>query len=203
MSPADLRKRRKMLQDVRTRLTNPAARSRPRPMLKQPQAFLMDVGDTLVYPTCGGRCINPYFASKELDRAVTVGRWKQDGWAAFVVVDRGRAFDFLTWYRPLTVATATVQKPTLRELRGEVLWKLDRAGTCSPVHFKRMELEKIGTLPIDRDKWRGWFPVMPPGTFEAIDDVSVANGLNVGSTPAVRFGKPYSTILGIDQVLST
>lgn len=203
MSPADLRKRRKMLQDVRTRLTNPAARSRPRPILKQPQAFLMDVGDTLVYPTCGGRCINPYFASKELDRAVTAGGWKQDGWAAFVVVDRGRAFDFLTWYRPLTVATATVQKPTLRELRGEVLWKLDRAGTCSPVHFKRMELEKIGTLPIDRDKWRGWFPVMPPGTFEAIDDVSVANGLNVGSTPAVRFGKPYSTILGIDQVLST
>jgi hypothetical protein len=134
---------------------------------------------------------------------VTAGGWKQDGWSAFVLVDRGRAFDFLTWYRPLTVSTATVEKPTLTGLRGEVLWKLERTGTCPPLHFKRMELEKIGTLPIDKDKWRHWFPVMPPGTFEAIDDVSIANALNVGpSTPAVSFGKPYSTILGIGQVLS-
>jgi hypothetical protein len=45
---------------------------------------------------------------------------------------------------------------------------------------------------------------MPPGTYEAIDDVSLANALNVGPhVPAVRVGKPYSTILGIDQVLSS
>lgn len=204
MSPADLGKRRKMLQDVRVRLTTPPAKSRRRSVLKQPQAFLMELGDALVYPTCGGRCVNPYFASKEQDRATTRMGWKQDGWSAFVVVDRGRAFDFLSWYRPLTVATATVQKPTLTRLRGEVPWKLERAGTCSPAHFKRMELESIGTLPIDQDKWRRWFPVMPPGTFEAIDDVSLANALNVGpSIPAVRWGSPHPTMLGIDQVLSS
>jgi hypothetical protein len=45
---------------------------------------------------------------------------------------------------------------------------------------------------------------MPPGTFEAIDDVSLANALSVGpSIPAVRWGSPHPTILGIDQVLSS
>ena len=58
-------------------------------------------------------------------------------------------------------------------------------------HFKRMELERIGTLPIDTDKLRRLLPSMPPGTPEAIDDVSIANGLNVGSpNAAVRWRKP-------------
>jgi hypothetical protein len=204
MSPSDLSKRRKLLQEVRVRLTDPPARRGPRSVLKQPQSFLMDVGDLLVYPTCGGRCVNPYFASKEQDRATTGTGWKQDGWSALVIVDRGRAFDFLAWYRPLTRSEATVQKPTVTELRAEVPWKLGRAGTCSPVHFKRMELEKLGTLPIDGDKLRRWFPVMPAGTSQAIDDISLANALNVRpSGPAVSYGKPDSTILGIDQVLSS
>lgn len=163
----------------------------------------MDVGDLLVYPTYGGRCINPYFAWKEQDRAVTANGWKQDGWSALVIVDRGRAFEFLSWYRPLTLSTATLQKPTLAWLRGDVLWKLERAGTCPPIHFKRMELERIGTLPIDEDKLRRSLPAMAPGTVGAIDDVSLANALNVGpSGSAVRWGKPNSTILGIDQLLS-
>ena len=131
MNASDLRKRRKMLQDLRARLTAPPVSGKPRSVLKKPQAFLMDVGDLLVYPTCGGRCVNPYFASKEQDKATTPTGWKQDGWSAFVVVDRGRAFDFLSWYRPLTLSIATAQKPTLAELRGEVLWRLGRAGTCS------------------------------------------------------------------------
>lgn len=50
--------------------------------------------------------------------------WKQDGWSAMVIVDRGRAFDFLAWYRPLTISRATAHKPTLEELRGQVLWSL-------------------------------------------------------------------------------
>jgi hypothetical protein len=203
MSPSDLSKRRKMLQEVRVRLTAPPVSSRPRSVLRKPQTFLMNVGDLLVYPTCGGRCVNPYFASKEQDRAVTATDWNQDGWSALVIVDRGRALGFLSWYRPLTLSTATVQKPTLAGLRGDILWKCARAGTCSPVHFQRMELEKIGTLPIDKDKLTRLLPVMPPGTFEAIDDVSLANALNVGSSvPAARWGKPPSTIQGIDQLLS-
>jgi hypothetical protein len=175
----------------------------------------MDTGDVLVYPTFGGRCINPYFASRELDRLGTSQpSWKQDSWSAMVIVDRGRAFDFLSWYRPLTIAMATLQKPTLEELRGEVLWRLARAGTCSPLHFKRMEFEKIGVLPIDNDKLRRAFPDMRPGTRQAVEDISIANGANVGPyvsaalmpRPAaplnVSRGRPHSTILRIEQILA-
>lgn len=215
MNPSDLRKRQKMLNEVRERITAPPVSRRPRPVLKKPQALLMDVGDVLVYPTFGGRCINPYFASRELDRLGTMApAWKQDSWAAMVIVDRGRAFDFLSWYRPVTISRATVQKPVLEELRGDVLWRLTRPGTCSPLHFKRMEFEKIGAVPVDNDKLGRSFPNMRPGTSAAISDISIANGINVapyatevvmprpGEPPNLSRGKP-STILNIAEILSS
>jgi hypothetical protein len=155
MNPSDLRKRQKMLTELRGRITAPAVDRNPRPILKKPQALLMDVGDVFAYPTFGGRCINAYAASRELDRQGTgTPAWKRDGWAAMVIVDRGRAFDFLAWYRPLTISRAMVQKPALEELREMVLWRLAHAGTCSPLHFRRMEFENIGALPVDNDKLR-------------------------------------------------
>jgi hypothetical protein len=214
MNPSDLRKRRKMLEGVRLRIAAPVS-SRPRPVLQKPETFLMDVGDVFVYPTFGGRCRNPYIASKELDRLGTMApAWKQDGWSAMVVVDRGRAFDFLSWYRPVTISMAQVKKPTLEELRGEVLWRLARAGTCSAVHFKRIEFEEIGALAIDNEKVRLSFPDMKPGTSQAIDGISIGEQISVGPyVPAVKMprpgeplnlslGRPYPTILGIEELLS-
>jgi hypothetical protein len=176
----------------------------------------MDIGDVLVYPTFGGRCINAYAASRELDKLGTMApAWKQDGWAAMVIVDRGRAFDFLAWYRPLTVAKATIHKPVLEELRGEVLWRLAHAGTCSPLHFRRMGFEKIGGLPVDNNKLRHSFPAMPPGTRAAISDISISNGISVAPyVPEVLMprpgeplnfgrGRPYPTILSIAEILSS
>jgi hypothetical protein len=203
MKPSDLAKRRKMLEDLRVKVLAAKTISRARTVLKQPQAFLMDVGDVLVYPTCGGECINPYAASKEQGRdgAGRIG-WKQDSWSAMIIVDVGRAFDFLAWYRPLTRPTATPQKPTLAALRLDVLWTMRRPGVCSALHFKKMELEKVGTLPIDKERLRRSFPDMRPGTSQAINNISLANALSVGpSIPAVLM-KPYPTILGIEQILS-
>jgi hypothetical protein len=215
MNASDLRKRRKMLKDLRERIMAPAVHPRPRPVLKKPQALLMDIGDVFAYPTFGGRCINAYAASRELDRLGTMApAWKQDGWAAMVIVDRGRAFDFLAWYRPLTISRATVQKPVFEELRGEVLWRLAHAGTCSPLHFKRMEFEKLGVLPVDNDKLRRSFPDLAPGTRAAVSDISLANAISVGPyVPEVLMpmpgeslnfskGRPYRTILSIVEILS-
>jgi hypothetical protein len=215
MNPSDLRKRQKMLKEVRERITAPVVDRKPRPVLQKPQALLMDVGDVFVYPTFAGRCINPYCGSRELDRLGTTSpAWKQDSWAAMVVVDRGRAFDFLAWYRPLTISRATIQKPVLEQLRGELLWRLTRPGTCSPLHFKRMEFEKIGALPVDNDRLRSSFPNMRPGTNAAISDISIANGLHVAPYVAeavmpkpeealsLKRGKAY-TILSIAEILST
>lgn len=208
MNPSDLRKRRKALEEVKLRIAAPMVRSGPRPVLKKPQAFLMDIGDVFAYPTFGGRCINPYCASRELDRLGTMAAvWKQDSWSALVIVDRGRAFDFLSWYLPLTISMATVQKPTLEELRGEVLWRLVQAGTCSPVHFKRMEFEKIGVFAIDSDRLRRSFPDLQPGTAgtdQAVKDISIGNSVSVGPyvSTYLRRERPHTTIAGIEQILS-
>jgi hypothetical protein len=77
-----------------------------------------------------------------------------------------------------------------------------------------MEFEKIGLLAIDHDKLRRAFPNMKPGTRQAIEDISIANGVSVGPyKPAALMprpgeplnlsrGRPDATILGIEQILS-
>jgi len=216
MGASDLKKRRKMLEELRARVAAPAAAGKPRTVLKKRQDLLMSVGEVFVYPTCAGRCRNPYFASKEDDRYGTASAaWEQDGWSAMVIVNCGRAFEFLSWYRPLTVAMATAEKPTWESLRrSEVLWRLTRPGTSTPLHFQRMEFEKIGTWAIDQEKLRPAFPGMKPGTSAAVDDISLANGLNVGPQVAPelmprpgeplshKWGRPCPTIFGIEQILS-
>lgn len=216
MHPSDLRKREKMLNELRERLSAPLPQG-SRTVLKKPQAFLMEIGDILVYPTFGGRCINAYAASRDLDRMGTATpAWTQDGWSAMVLVDRGRAFDFLTWYRPLTITRATVHKPAPDELRDAgMLWRLASPGTCSSVHFKRMEFEKVGALPVDSEKLRRAFPDMRPGIRAAISDISICNHVSVAPyTPEVLMPRPgeplnfsrrrpYPTILGIEQILSS
>ena len=209
MSSADLRKRQKMLAEVRERLTAAVAdRVRPRPVLKRPQTFLMDVGDCLVYPTSGKDCVNSYYASKD-----KIPNWKHDGWGATIVVDRGRAFDFLTWYTPLTIPEATTKKPDFAMLRSLTSWVLKRPGTCSPVHFKRLELEKVGALTIDPIKLARAFPSMKPGTSAAINDISIANSLGFPPAAAVvpmTLGEPAKSIYGgsffmiprLDDILS-
>jgi hypothetical protein len=218
MSPSDLRKRKKILDELHARLIAPPV-SKPRPVLKAPQPFLMEIGDVFVYPTCAGDCINPYFKSKEMykfhhkDGSVS-WQWQQDGWAAMIAIDRGRAFEFLSWYRPLTLARATAEKPSLETVRQELLWKLSRPGTCTNTQIKRMEFEKIGVLPIDAARLQRAFPDMKPGTYHAVNDISIANGLHVGpalperalarpgEVPNRRAGQSYPTIIGIAQILS-
>ena len=192
LNPSDLRKRRKMLEEIRARIVS-ASSDKPRKVLKEPQPLLMEIGDVLVYPVCGGKCINPYFASKELNKVYTRNGprpWTQDSWAAAVIIDCGRAFDFLSWYRPLTVAQAMIEKPTVEILRGPVVWRLDTPGTCSPLHFKKMEFEKIGRIPLDLDKLRNMFPGMRPGVSAAVSDISIANRLNVAPYSETSVLKP-------------
>jgi hypothetical protein len=193
MDPAGLRKRGKVLEDVRARITAPL-RGKPRSVLKKPQPYLMNAGDVLSFPTCEGHCINPYFASKERD-----GSWKgQDGWSAAVIVDRGRAFEFLTWYRPLVSPSATHDKPAFEELQSERMWKIERPGTCSASHFKKMELEKIGEVRIDGDKLVRAFGELPSGRSAAVNDISIANSLR-RALPAT---KPLQTIPRLSEILA-
>jgi hypothetical protein len=214
-SAADLKKRRKMLDELRDRIMAESPSKKTRPVLKNPQPLLMEIGDVFAYPTAAGRCINPYIAPEKRHKYKWAA-WNPDGWAACVIVDRGRAFDFLSWYRPLTISTTTPAKPDLEALRGKLLWKLEHPGTCSAVHFKRLEFEKLGRLALDRGKVRIAFPGLKPGMSAAINDISIGNRLYVDPAVSVdmipRPGEPrsrqptrftYPTILGIGQILAS
>jgi hypothetical protein len=212
MKPVDIRKRRRLLEEIRARMVAAPILNKPRTVLKKPQPLLMDRGDVIVYPTCNGRCINPYFASKDLDKQYTkLGPvpWKQDGWAVAVIIDCGRAFDFLSWYRPLKIVGTTSEKPALDSLRGDIVWRLDLPGTCSPTHFKKMELDKIGNLPVDPERVRNVFPGLRPGISAAVGDISIANRLNtvpLGSWTIAKPGEPLKgrapSIINIEQILA-
>ena len=54
-------------------------------------------------PTCEGNAVSIRISPRRSETSA----WKgQDGWSAAVIVDRGRAFEFLTWYRPVTLVIA-------------------------------------------------------------------------------------------------
>jgi hypothetical protein len=185
MNDSGLKQRAAMLADLRRRLEAPLPAGKTRPVLKKPPSLLMELGDVFVYPTCRGKNINPYFKSKELEKMWINGAsvpWTQDGWSALVIVDLGRAFDFLPWYRPVTLSPAVSAKPTLDELRVGRPWRLGRAGTCSAVRMKRMELEKIGRFRIDPEVIRQTFPGLKPGISAAVSDICICNGLGVSSS---------------------
>jgi hypothetical protein len=201
MKSGDLRKRVRVLSDLRARIVAAPVIDKPRTVLRKPQPLLMEIGDVMVYPTCGGNCINPYFASKELIKQYTPAGpvpWSQDGWAAMVIIDRGRAFDFLSWYRAVAVAEARREKPSIPSLLGDVRWCLGSPGTCSASHFKKMEIEKIGTLAVDPSLVERVFPGLRPGVSAAVSDISIANAMNAALV-SLSFAP---TILRIEQILA-
>jgi hypothetical protein len=212
MGASDLAKRRKVLDEVRARVFATQQSMKPRPVLKNPQPYLMEIGDVFAYPTAKGRPINPYITPGK-ERSSGPLAWSQDGWSAFVVVDRGRAFGFLSWYRPMTIASAVAEMPALSGLYGELLWTFRLAGTCSTVHFKRMRFEHIGKLPVDGVKLKLAFPEMRPSHSQAISDISISNALSVGPSvhsyllaapgePAAARRGRMPTLSGIQQILA-
>jgi hypothetical protein len=213
MPAPDLRKRQKVLDDVRARVLAPAIRTKPREVMRGPQPLLMQTGDLLVYPTFGGRCRNPYFVDQDKDRMGTASQpWQVDSWGAMVIVDSGRAFDFLAWYRPLTLAMAMSAKPGMDVVQGDLVWKLGRPGTCSASHFKRMGIEKIGSISIDQIKLWACFGELDPGISAAVSDISIANQISVGpyvsekrigvpgDRSSVKPGRPFAAIAGLMQI---
>jgi hypothetical protein len=182
MNAAGLKMRREMLTGLRGHIAASLPPGKKRPVLRKPQPFLMEIGDVLVYPTSQGGNINPYYKSKQL----MVPHWEQDGWSAAIIVDAGRAFDFLVWYRPLTLFSAETSKPDLARLLSLSPWILKHPGTCSAVHFKRPELEKIGKLPMDNIKLRSWFPKMASGNGQAINNISISKELKVGPASSLK-----------------
>src|SRR5262249_47185443 len=81
--------------------------------------------------------------------------------------------------------------PDRTNLVGEIRWGLPIYGTCSPAHFRKIELEEIGVFPFDQTRLDHFFPHLAQGTTYAIHDISLANGMKItGREVAHRWRRP-------------
>lgn len=178
MDEKSLKKRRVMLEELRSRLACPTETSKRSAVIKAPQKLLLDVGEVLTYPICKGAPINPYAVGKEW---AWVKAWKQDGWGAFLVVERGLAFDFLAWYRPLVFTEPSSSEPSLGDLFRPCMWLLREPGTLTARHYKNMSLNLRGSVSIDAVKLDHFFPNRGSATYSVVNDISLCNAITVRS----------------------
>jgi hypothetical protein len=95
----------------------------------------------------------------------------------------------------------------LDSLRGAMLWNLHAPGTCSTSHSKKMELEKIGRLPVDSQKVAAAFPKrIVSGVSAAVQDISIANSMKstapctaVPISEGTQKGRPR-TLTAIEEI---
>ena len=201
MDEKSLGKRRAMLANLESQIAT-APPSKPRAVLKAPQKLLLEVGEAVAYPICNGDAINPYTVGKEW---AWVKAWKQDGWGAFVVVERGLAFEFLAWYRPLVVAEPLSERPTLAQLGAPRMWLLRSPGTLTARHAKNMQFDSVGRISIDSEKLDRAFPRRGPPTFCVVSDISIANNIKVRAFDAheaqrVRMGRAQPPIEALSEI---
>ena len=194
--PADLRKRQAKLLEIRAALVEAAPRTRK--VLSKPQPLPMTTGDVIAYPTLAGNPINPYFKSKALMRG-----WSHDGWGAFVVAECGHVFGYLAWFRVITLDGARPVRPDMAAVWAEPRWRLQRPGTCSTLHFKKMEFEAVGRVTVDAEALARLFPDRPSPRSAAIIDKSIANHLNIGPRSlALQPDSRQAWIDGLAQIAS-
>jgi hypothetical protein len=198
MKPADLRKRGAKLVELQARLAAASCQSKPRVTITAPEPYLLEIGVLYACPVSGSSCINPYFSKKHFERFP----WKPDGWRQFVILDRGRAFDYLAWYQPLVCKKPVPQKPRISDAGDDLWWELDTPKTCCRRHFDRMAIVPIGGLPMDMDKVRARFAKTRPsivflgwgGRGAAINDISIADSMCPSSHDWERWYGPRGIV---------
>jgi hypothetical protein len=157
-----------------------AAAPHRRKTLQKPQPLLLQEGGIYLYPTAAGKCRNPY---------LRIEKWAPDGWSALVVVECGRLFGYLAWYRYVALCAALPDRPdhdTL--LRSDLRWKLARPGTVTAVHCKRLQLQQVGSCLINPDLLAEHFPNRRPPLPYVVQDISIANGMSAEQTESAMLG---------------
>ena len=198
MKPADLRKRGAKLGELRARLAAAPPVSKPRATISAPEPYVLEIGVLYACPVQGSSCINPYFSKKQLDEFP----WIPDGWRQFVILDRGRAFDYLAWYQPLVCKKPVREKPRLSDAGADLWWQLHTPKTCPQSHFDRMGIAAIGRVPIDMDKARMRFAKRKPsivflgwgGRGAAVNDITICDTMNPSSHDWERWYEPNGLV---------
>ena len=169
MDEKNLKKRAVLLEALRMELSTPTA-SRPRKVFKTPEKLLFDVGEVLIYPVginpnrrsglpgppnpWAREPIDPYGAgSKRLRDRPYYSAWRQAGWGAMVIAERGRLFDYLAWYRPVVINRPLVDEPTLADLLAARDWLLRKPGALTARHRDLLQIKSVGRVGVDRTGW--------------------------------------------------
>jgi hypothetical protein len=186
MKLADLRKRGAKLAELRARLAAAPRSSKPRATIKAPQPYVLEVGVLYACPVKRSSCLTPYLR----DNYYADTPWIPDGWRQFVILDRGRVFDYLAWYQPIVCKKPVQQKPQLSEAGADLWWEIDTPKTCSQRYVDCMQIEAIGPLPVDMEKAKARFAKRGrPGIvflgwsahWGAINDITIADCMNPSS----------------------
>ncbi len=144
-----LARRRMELDELAQRLRNPrATRSRKTP--GKPPEFCVDVGEVYSFSTSRGLACSPY-------RTPHDGPFVADGWGAMIVLDRGRAFDWLPWCAIASLTVDPSRRPVLEDVRQTQLivhMQTQGAARCVPkrAHLKAMGAELIGSVALDAQR---------------------------------------------------
>jgi hypothetical protein len=187
LQPADLRKRAAKLAELRARILAQPTVSKPRKTMTGPAPYVFEVGGVYAYPIRGGEPINPYLSAKQFNRS----EWQAQGFGLMLVITRARAFDYLPWYNAATALEAVASIPDRTKLLGEIRWGQPIYGTCNPPHFRNMELTELGVFPLDRARIDHFFPHLAPGTVYAVQDISIANKMEIpGDQRPRRWRRP-------------
>ena len=181
MGERDLRKRATVLDALANKLAASNPKPRLRRILTKPEPFVIEVGDCLVYPTSHGQARNPYVGPKNEDRFYAIHHWEADGWGAAILLMRYHRYGVFARYVIAVLRSRPEAKPALSDFAklsirhsNRIGWSashIDRrvhAVETSREHLKRMRVEILGSLAIDRRKVEAEFtPGEPPITVES------------------------------------
>jgi hypothetical protein len=174
MNSSDLSKRQKILDDLRVKFSGPHQKTL-RKVMKEPEHFVMAIGDVITYPVETGKLIRGDNGQKI--------RWTKS-WGLSIIADRGLAFGYLAWYRPIKASTLFAKKPEMPEVMNRQGWSVTDAGTCSKMQFEKLKIQLVGTVGIDPFSFAAKARQFATGEIMAIHDVSLINALTA-SDPTV------------------
>jgi hypothetical protein len=197
MNATDLAKRRRKLAALRAQLAGGSVRA-DRRTLRKPQAYCMDTGEVFVYPTSRYTPLNPYLKRRE-DNYRAPFNWVHDGWSAMVLLNRGRAFDYLAWYAIAVLDDTYPHKPSMEQLLAHHGWVVTPPATCSANQLRRMDVEKIGQVQIDREASARFRPAHRSCVSAAASDISLAGRMK--ARPVKTSKGPWPMIDRLADVL--
>ena len=165
MGEQDIGRRAKVLDALAVRWRSPNPRPWSRKLLAEPEPFVLEAGDCLVYPTSKGQSRNPYVGP-----GAAWYRWEPDGWGAAVVLGQHHRFDWFARYLVAVLRSDSTRPAEAAEFAGlSILNSIAFSNpprrrvhvvSTSKLHLGRMCVEFVGRLPVDAEAVRADFELL-------------------------------------------